>query len=787
MNKKIILIILMITASLFSCSKDVKTDLSPGQHVMKASENMSKEGATDISARIDFDLDFETMKDEFADGELTSIDFPEELVELINNASIDMNYKIKANHEEASFDYQLDYAINYNESPLLQMMMIMNEESMGMGFTNFYDKIFAIDFPEMVSKLASMESMEDLSDLDFEKYIDILMKSDNENLDKLKESEAYKEILVKYLDKALSEGVNEEISYTKNDEVVTEHVMTYSLTYDIVEILELFLDLMNEAEGDDNLKACVETILEELLDTFIDSKDYELLGYSLEETEMLKSQLFDDFDGNWQAFFKGFKEEFTDFDSMMDDQSLLEVNRIYSNLDFKLSINKDEMLSYMAASIDYDGLKYDMTYVVNNTGDNVVIDDYSDDTINILDFIDFENPDQIANQEELAKIIKEFLLGAIDELVEGEAYIELFKDLEELEDSLGINVSDMTTSLGMAKLMLSNLSEEEIIEYLNQASSLFGLSGYEDDFDYEDDYYSDRELAVLDNVALIVDSEKVDSFADKAVSDAIDQSYLEISSQRIVSSAENAFDDIQSAIDGGADIVFTLGNTLTPALDNIAALHPQVQFIPLDSYPNYYDVNMTYIDYYNEEIAYLAGYVLSLMSQTNTIGFIGATDELYYQNFGVSFRDGALAANPEMVVELVYTGSSDDIAGGLLAVNDLHDMNVDKIYTVAGTSSRGVVDACEEYGIQVISHNDMYGESNETLIGITLVDYYMIANQLMEDYSYGITSDYEAYGVAETIMFLSAFNIPQDVMDIYWELASQIEDSTLFIPTYYGE
>lgn len=776
--KKISILILIISLLLISCSKEVKTELSPGEHLMKVSENMQAQNAVDISADMKFDINPENITD------LTDEEIPDEYFALMNNLSINLDYKVKADPEAFTFDYVMDYGIDYKEKTLLQMLMVLNEESFGFGISNFYDKIFAVDFDDLVSGIASFEGMENLGELELKKYIQIIM-SDNEYKTQIKENEVYKQLITDYLNKSLSEGVSEEITYEKQGESVTENVLTYTFKYDIVDIIDLFIKVMNEAENDAAVKGYIQTMASDLIDQLISSKDYEIVGLTLMEAEEMQAAFEDEFDDVWQMLFEEMKAEFTDFDSIMDDETLLEMNRIYDSMDIKISINKDDMISHMKMSMDYEGLKYDVNYVINGFGDAVVIDDYSEKTVNILDYIDFNNLEEIQNKEELAKILKEFSSGAITELMEGEGFTSLYEDLKPLEETFGFKVSDITTYLGMGKLYIDNMTEEEIVEYLDDMMDMYSYDDYDYDYDESDDYEI-RVLPQLDYVSLFVEEDLSDSFASNETWSAIENNMYGLMNERTVTSSETAYSDIENSIIQGADMVFVIGDALMPAIDQLAMFYPDVQFIPLEGMPEYYGVNMTYIDYYNEEVAYLAGYVAGMMSESKRIGFVGGIDEIYYQNFAVSYRDGALAADPDVTVDLYYTNNTDSIDMGYHAANDLIDNGVDFIYSASGKTGRGVVDACNENNVYVINHNDYYGVDMDSYVSTSLVDFYSIASDMMTYYNEGYISDYYAYGAAD-YMYLTYMNIPEEIYDLVLNLVNQITTGELFIPTYYGE
>ncbi len=784
-SKKILLLlsVLMILLVTVGCSKEVKTKLTPAEHVNESIE-ATLVGNIDITADVDFELDYQTLSQEE-----TFADVPESVVAILNELSMKANYKVKSDLDNETLDFVMDYDINYKSNPLLSTSMIFNNEVFGMGFTNFYDKYFVVDFKTIANEVMKQATYQDFSQIDFEKYIQIILSSDSDAFKKLQENETYSNMIKAHLDTKLDEGVNEEITYLKGDEEVTENVLTYTYDFDFESYFTLFIDLIKEVQQDEDAKVYAKEVITAVMTELLESGDYKALDTTEEEMLMMKELIETDFETGWNDLFDELLAEYDDMDSLYTDLGPEgeEIMAAYDSLDYKISINKENIIRKVSVSMDYSGFKLNMNYIINAIGDDVVIESREDKYINLLQFVDFENPEELQNKEELATIIKEFLVSSINELISGEGYTALFEDLKPLEEEFGLTISEITTYLEMGKVYIENMSVEEIVAMIED--NMPGAS-YDYDYDYEDDTsYDTQELAPLDHIAFIMDKplnqSEINDAMWQAVQEQGDMNYASYTSY--LSTIEDVTSNMQEAIDQGADLIFINGEEFADAVSSMAELFPEVHFVVLSGYPFYYGTNLSILDYYNEETAYVAGTVAALTSETGKIGFIGGINDIYTQNYEISFRDGALAANPEIILESRYAESMTDYTLGETIAAELNSLDVDVIYHYAGSVGNAVITDSEKYGYKFIGNESLYGSELPGYITSTLRNYDFIVNNIVTDYTYGYVSDYYSYGIYDDALYLPTGNIGPIVNEQKELIVDQIKSGELYIPTYYGE
>lgn len=170
------------------------------------------------------------------------------------------------------------------------------------------------------------------------------------------------------------------------------------------------------------------------------------------------------------------------------------------------------------------------------------------------------------------------------------------------------------------------------------------------------------------------------------------------------------------------DIIFiTLGTTYDESLDNLIGIK------------------------FNEyNIGYILGYLASITTTTNKIGFIG-TEEKINEELLNGIYAGALKANSEITIAVDYMGKetykngfyqnkNEDITDSELAYNKanaLYESGVDIVIETANNSSEGIIKSAEKKNKYVIS--DCINKSNNILACFERDITYAL-NEVVKDY-----------------------------------------------------
>ncbi len=187
-----------------------------------------------------------------------------------------------------------------------------------------------------------------------------------------------------------------------------------------------------------------------------------------------------------------------------------------------------------------------------------------------------------------------------------------------------------------------------------------------------------------------------------------------ISFRQVTAAADDPVTSEQIVRDAAAnsDLVLAAGYQATEPIAVVASDFPDVKFVVFDAVLDL--PNVASINYKASEGSFLVGAIAALKSETGQIGYIGGVDIPLLQEFEAGYIAGVHAINPEAEVSVAYV-SADHPSGFTqpekakqLALAQ-YERGVDVIYTAAGGSGQGVLDAAiiaEKYIIWVDSNGN---------------------------------------------------------------------------------
>jgi len=151
------------------------------------------------------------------------------------------------------------------------------------------------------------------------------------------------------------------------------------------------------------------------------------------------------------------------------------------------------------------------------------------------------------------------------------------------------------------------------------------------------------------------------------------------------------------------DLVIATGFLYKDACEQVAKEYPNVKFVIIDSIAD--SPNITGLIFKSEEGSFLVGSLAGLVTKTNTIGYIGAQDTEIFKNFQDGYEQGIGLVNPKAKVIKKYVDGSNPFLvpdRGYELTNELIDQGADVIYTVAGATGIGSIEACKNRGVYAI-------------------------------------------------------------------------------------
>ena len=245
------------------------------------------------------------------------------------------------------------------------------------------------------------------------------------------------------------------------------------------------------------------------------------------------------------------------------------------------------------------------------------------------------------------------------------------------------------------------------------------------------------------------------------------------------------------------DLVFGVGYMMADAIGEVAAENPDSELVLIDSADVTAD-NLVNILFKEQEGAFLAGVVAAKMSESGKIGFVGGVDIPVINRFEAGFVEGAQAVNPDIQIEVNYTGAFDDASKGKIAANAMYSAGADIIFHAAGGTGNGVFAEAKERKSKDANANvwvigvdaDQYeeGKVNDST-NVTLTSMLKGVNSAVVDISTkAMNGEFPGgetivYGLAEDGVGLAESRgaIPQDVLDLVEEYKEKIASGEITV------
>jgi len=244
------------------------------------------------------------------------------------------------------------------------------------------------------------------------------------------------------------------------------------------------------------------------------------------------------------------------------------------------------------------------------------------------------------------------------------------------------------------------------------------------------------------------------------------------------------------------DIVYGIGMLLEEPIKTIAEQQPDAQLAIIDAVVD--APNVASVMFKEHEGSFLAGVAAALMTETDKVGFVGGMEIEVIERFEAGFVEGVKAVDPNIKVDVQYTGKFDDAALGKTTANRMYSSGVDIIFHAAGGTGNGVFAEAKERKTKDANANvwvigvdsDQYeegavGDTNVTLTSMQKrvdVAVQNIAKETMEGNFPGGTTT--TYGLAEggVVLADSRGAIPDDVLAKIEEFSKKIVDGEIVVP-----
>jgi basic membrane protein A len=156
---------------------------------------------------------------------------------------------------------------------------------------------------------------------------------------------------------------------------------------------------------------------------------------------------------------------------------------------------------------------------------------------------------------------------------------------------------------------------------------------------------------------------------------------------------------IMNLINKNCDLIVSC-ISLDSELKNLAIANPKINFCFLD---NYVDINplppnvvIASFTPSHAESSFLVGYIAGKMTAAKKVGHINGVKGNIMEEFAVGYYAGVLTADPAVQISGKYSGSFSSPETGKSMASNYFDSGIDIIFSAAGVTGNGVIEAAKE-------------------------------------------------------------------------------------------
>jgi len=253
-------------------------------------------------------------------------------------------------------------------------------------------------------------------------------------------------------------------------------------------------------------------------------------------------------------------------------------------------------------------------------------------------------------------------------------------------------------------------------------------------------------------------------------------------------------DNLRAEIDAGTDLIVTNSFDSLDAVGRLSAEYPDQKWAIVDAtLPD--NPNARGILFKEHEGTFLLGAIFGSLTETDTVGFVGAFDIPLIRRWFVGYQEGVLYTNPDATVLEAWSNSWNDPGVSKELALAQFEQNADYIAAVAAAGNSGVFEAAKEKGFftsgvdtdqRVLDPEHIL----ESMVKRTDVGVY----DALEDLANGeFTGGAVAYGLAENgvgpaFLILEDTEVestlPQELQDEIRDIAAKIVSGEIVVTDY---
>ncbi|MGL5692582.1 MAG: BMP family lipoprotein [Peptostreptococcaceae bacterium] len=243
---------------------------------------------------------------------------------------------------------------------------------------------------------------------------------------------------------------------------------------------------------------------------------------------------------------------------------------------------------------------------------------------------------------------------------------------------------------------------------------------------------------------------------------------------------------IETFADQEYDLIVGVGFKLEKAIKKAATDYPEQQFAIIDAVVDAPNVNS--LTFEDNVSSYLTGLIAGRLTETKKVGFLGGMDSEILHRFEYGFTAGVLTANKDAKVSVQYANDFGDAAKGKAIANQMHKDGVDIIFSAAGATGGGAIEAAKENNKKAIGvDQDQNHLAPDNIITSAMknidVAMFNLGKTMVEgNYKGGqvIVNTLETGGVG--IAPTTKDNVAPDVLTYVNEMAEKVKSGEIKVP-----
>ncbi|MBN2898952.1 MAG: hypothetical protein JXO44_09290, partial [Clostridia bacterium] len=279
--------------------KQSMLESNPVNHILYSGVQTEEETAVDATVGLTFSMDEAKMLENgaFADSEdpAASIKF---VNTLLSRVSFNYNLVSKMDYEANDLQMALGLALNYKDIPALEMGVNVKPWEASITAPQLINDPLYLDIQEALD--ASGEEIQ-LKDVDLAAYLKAIYEKDEAYKAVMNNASAYEDIFRKLLEGNVEKMGKGTISVAVNGTASQVPVVQYKLNISLDDFYGMYIDLINAAKTDENVKALVLDRVNKIEALVVANEDYAMFGLAKEEVTEGFAEIKSELTDNWEA------------------------------------------------------------------------------------------------------------------------------------------------------------------------------------------------------------------------------------------------------------------------------------------------------------------------------------------------------------------------------------------------------------------------------------------------------------------------------------------------------